>query len=96
MESIDNEWEGDLALATTLEKVSSLIKEQFPDADVDDVKENESRQVSGIIWWAGFKRMALRERNRLVHERVRNTLGLAGVNVGLLFPLAPGENLDEA
>ena len=52
-----------------------------------------NHRVVGTIIWEGFKDKDVEERNRLVTEKVRNKLGLRGINVGILFPLAPGERL---
>jgi acid stress-induced BolA-like protein IbaG/YrbA len=79
-------------MPATLEEVKQVIQTEFPGSDVDDVKE-ENHRVLGTIVWNGFKGKDSRERNRLVTEKVRNRLGLRGINVGILFPLAPGEKL---
>ena len=34
-----------------------------------------------------------KDKNSLVTEKVRDKVGLKGMNVGVLFPLAPGETL---
>src|SRR5256885_1281125 len=80
------------SMPATLEEVQAIIQQEFPGSDVRGLKE-ENHRVVGTIIWDGFKHKDSEERNRLVTERVRNKLGLRGINVGILFPLAPGEEL---
>jgi hypothetical protein len=77
-------------MPATLEEVKSLIQTQFPGSDANGLAE-ENHRVVGTIIWHGFKGMDSRDRNRLVTERIRDRLGLRGLNVGSLFPRAPGE-----
>jgi hypothetical protein len=79
-------------MPATLEEVREVAQEVFPGADVNGLMEQNHRVVGEIIW-DGFKERDIEERNRLVTERIRNRLGLKGINVGVLFPLAPGEHL---
>jgi acid stress-induced BolA-like protein IbaG/YrbA len=79
-------------MPATVEEVRQLIRQSFGDADVSGIKE-ENHRVVGTIISSEFEGMDSRERTRLVTERVRNRLGLRGINVGILFPLAPGEKL---
>jgi stress-induced morphogen len=79
-------------MPATLDEVKQVIREAFPDANVDGVKEEDYR-VLGTIVSQEFQDKNTRERNRLVTRRVRDKLGLRGINVGVLFPLAPGETL---
>ena len=79
-------------MAATLEEVKQVIEYEFPGADVGGIQE-ENHRVIGSIVWKDFKGMDSKERHRLVTEKVRNRLGLRGINVGILFPLAPGEIL---
>jgi stress-induced morphogen len=79
-------------MAATLSEVKQVIEEAFPGANVDGVQEEHYR-VLGSIVWKDFKGMPSEDRHRLVTEKVRNRLGLKGINIGILFPLAPGEKL---
>jgi hypothetical protein len=79
-------------MPATVQEVQQVIQEQFPNSDVSGIHEENGR-VLGTIVWQDFKEMDSRRRNRLVTERVRGHLGTRGVNVGVLFPLAPGEYL---
>ncbi len=78
-------------MAATLAEVKQVIEEAFPGADIDGVQEDRYRVIGPIIW-EDFRDLDYRERNRLVTERVRDRLGMRGINVGILLPLAPGEN----
>ncbi|HET6384046.1 MAG TPA: hypothetical protein VFJ58_11705 [Armatimonadota bacterium] len=79
-------------MPATVEEVRDLLIEAFPGADVS-VSEEPNNRVGGIIISPEFESMTARERNRAITERVRDRLGLKGLNVGILFPLAPGEQL---
>ncbi|MCX6360658.1 MAG: hypothetical protein NT029_12660 [Armatimonadetes bacterium] len=79
-------------MPATLTEVQEAILRAFPDADVTRIRQEGSR-VLGVIVSSEFTDKEDRERNRLVSERVRELLGLRGLNVGILFPLAPGESL---
>jgi hypothetical protein len=59
---------------------------------VHEIKEVNHR-ITGTIRWQGFRNKNTRERHQLIRERVRNTLGMNGINVDILYPLAPGEKL---
>lgn len=76
-----------------LEEIKSLILKEFAEANVEDIQEQSDHRIVGSIIWPGFKKMDVSTRNRMVTEKVRNTLGLRGLNIGILFPLAPGEKL---
>ena len=78
-------------MPATLEEVRTLIQTSFPNSNIE-IWEKDQR-VLGVITWDQFKGMEPAERHRLIRERVRNKLGLSGMNVGVLFPLAPGEKL---
>lgn len=79
-------------MPATLDEVKEVIKNGFPSAEVEGIEEVNHR-VLGSIVWEGFKDMDYKERNNLVTLKVRDTLGYRGMNVGVLFPLAPGETL---
>jgi hypothetical protein len=79
-------------MPATIDEVKQVIEQEFPGSDVRDIQEINHR-ISGTIIWQDFKDKTVRERNRLVTEKVRNRLGLEGMNVDFLFPLAPGEKL---
>jgi len=79
-------------MPATLEEVQKIIQDEFPGSDVASIREEDHR-IKGNIVWQGFKGQDSRQRNRLVTEKVRDKLGLRGLNVGFLFPLAPGEKL---
>lgn len=75
----------------TLKEVKEIVMEEFEGANVDGISEEQHRIV-GYFFWDGFQEKDVAERSRLVSERVRDSLGLRGLNVGILLPLAPGEN----
>jgi hypothetical protein len=77
-------------MPATLQEVQKIIRDEFPGSDVAGIREEDHR-IKGNIIWNGFKGQDARERNRQVTEKVRDKLGLKGLNVGFLFPLAPGE-----
>ncbi len=78
-------------MPATLEEVRNVILQEFPDADPEDVVEEDHR-IFGTIRSREFKPIKdSTERNRLVTTKVRDRLGLRGLNVGILFPRAPGE-----
>jgi hypothetical protein len=79
-------------MVATLEVVERIIQEAFPGSRVE-VTDQENHRLVGTIYWKGFKGMDMTKRTQLVTERVREPLGLDGLNVGILFPLAPGEQL---
>ncbi len=79
-------------MPATVQEVQEIIREAFPDSDVSHLAE-ENHRVVGTVYWDGFQNMPPRERNRLMTERVRDRLGLKGLNVGVLFPLVRGETL---
>jgi len=79
-------------MPASVSEVREVILSGFPGANVGGVKE-ENHRIIGVIQWEGFKNVGIDERNRWVTERVRNKLGLKGLNVGILYPLAPGEHL---
>jgi len=75
----------------TKQEVEQVIREVFPEARPR--LEQKLGRINGIIVWDGFKNMEIRERNTEVTRRVRNKLSLNGMNVGILYPLAPRERL---
>ena len=79
-------------MPATLDQVRQIIQREFPGADVQEIVENNHRLMGAIVW-PGFANMGAEERNRLVTERIRYRLGLEGTNLGVLFPVAPGEYL---
>ena len=79
-------------MQATLEEVKTLIEEGFPRSDVSQIAEDGHR-ITGVIYWEDFREMKMGERTQLVTKRVRDKLGLKGLNVGILFPLARGEKL---
>lgn len=79
-------------MPATLEEVQQIIQNEFPGSDVGGIRE-EHHRILGNIVWKGFKGQDISERSRLITEKVRDRLGLRGLNVGVLFPLAPGEKL---
>lgn len=79
-------------MPATVDEVKQVISEEFPESDVAGIIE-EGHRIGGTFFWPKFKGMDFSERNRLVTRRVRDRLGLHGINIGFLFPLAPGEKL---
>jgi hypothetical protein len=78
-------------MPVTRTQVQELVLQKFPGSDVSDIHEENDR-VMGTFSWPKFQDMDIKERNRLVREEIRGTLGLDGINVGFLLPLAPGED----
>jgi len=78
-------------MPATVDEVEQLIREGFPDSDID-IKE-ENHRVFGTIQWDKFKEMDPWERNKLVTEKIRDPLGFRGVNVGYLIPLASKDEI---
>lgn len=76
-------------MPATRQEVENLILQGFPNAHVD-LQEDDHRVVGTIIS-EKFKNMESEQRNELVTKEIRDKLGLNGINVGFLFPLAPGE-----
>lgn len=74
-------------MPATLDEVREIIQEEFPGADVSELGEKDYR-VTGTIVWDGFQHKDSWERNRMVTERVRDRLGMRGINIGILFPRA--------
>ena len=79
-------------LTRTLANVKNAIQNGFPGTEVIELTE-EHHKVVGTIVWKGFKGKNPTERHHLITEKVRNRLGSSAINVGILFPLAPGETL---
>lgn len=79
-------------MPATLAEVKDIILQEFPGANVTGLKE-ENYRILGPMWWDGFADMDIVKRNHLITERVRNKLGLTGMNIGVIFPLEPGEDL---
>jgi len=78
-------------MPVTLQEVRDLILNEFPNAKVNQVVEESNHRIVGVIVWSGFKGMDVDSRNKVVREKVRAQLGLRGLNVGFLYPAAPGE-----
>ena len=78
-------------MPATVDEIRQLILEQFPDAKDLELTEAPDHRIMGTIISEEFRDLDAPDRNRLVTERIRNKLGYRGLNVGLLFPLAPGE-----
>lgn len=79
-------------MPATLEEVQKIIQAEFPGSDVGGIRE-ENHWVLGTIVWKGFKGIDFSERSHLITAKVRDRLGLRGLNVGILFARAPGEKL---
>jgi len=79
-------------MPVTVEEVKKILRDEFPGSDVGGITE-EDHEVVGAVVWKGFKGKDLDERHRLMDERVLDKLGMRGINVGLVFLLAPGEKL---
>ena len=76
----------------TIEEVQRVIQEEFPGAEVNGIRE-ENHHISGRFDWAPFRGMEIEDRLAQVRKKVRNRLGLRGLNVGTLYPMVPGEKL---
>ena len=76
----------------TVDEIKKILREKFPGSDVGGITEKD-HQVIGTIIWKGFKGKDTDERHRLIDERVLDKLGMKGINIGVLFPRAPGEKL---
>jgi hypothetical protein len=79
-------------MPATLEEVQKIVQDEFPGSEVGGIREEDHR-ILGTIVWKGFKGQDISERSHLITAKVRDRLGLKGLNVGVLFPLAPGEKL---
>ena len=77
----------------SLQEVQQLVQKQFPGATIDELEQRPNLRILGTIRWQGFRGMGDGDRNTLVTQKVRNELGLRGINIGVLVPLAPGESL---
>jgi stress-induced morphogen len=75
----------------TLDEVRNLVQQKFPDAVIDIDEDTEYHRMTGTITSDEFAGKDPEERNRLVSERVRRELGYRGLNLGFLFPVAPGD-----
>ena len=80
-------------MPVTIEEVQKLIQQKFPGSDVNELSQLPDYRIVGAIRWRGFQKMSNNDRNRLVTQMVRNELGLKGINVGVLIPLTPEEQL---
>jgi hypothetical protein len=80
-------------MPATIDEVKHVIQEVFPGSKVDEIIARNHR-ILGAIIWDQFQNMDVGARNRLVTGRVRDRLGLRGLNVGYLIPLAPGESYE--
>jgi hypothetical protein len=78
-------------MPVTLQELETLIREEFPQSTPELAEE--LNRITGTIRWEEFRPMDISDRNSLVTKRVRDKLGLRGMNVGILYPLAPGEAL---
>ena len=77
----------------TLDEVRSIVLEEFPDTDISAIGEVNSYRIGGIIHSKAFMNKSVRERQQMISDKIRRRLGLRGINIGILFPLAPGESL---
>jgi hypothetical protein len=77
----------------TVEEVQKVIQEEFPGADVSDIHETNHR-ISGRFDWPPFKAIDFSERFELVQTKIHRRFGLRGLNLGSLYPMAPGEKLN--
>lgn len=87
---IANEGQSQIMPATVTD-LEDVIRRQFPGAEVEVTER--SHRLSATIRWTRFKRMSMDNGFRLVKERVRDEMGFRGLNVGTIYPLAPGESL---
>jgi hypothetical protein len=79
-------------MPATLDEVRAAIHVAFPDADLDKIEERDSG-IGGIIVSREFAGLDVSQRNQLINEKVLYPLGLRGLNVGVLYALAPRETL---
>lgn len=81
-------------MPATVTEVRKLIEDAFgSDSALASVVQEKQGRIVGNIVWTGFEKMDVSARNQLVTQRIRNPLGFRGLNVGILYPLAPGEHL---
>jgi hypothetical protein len=78
-------------MPATLDEVKHIVEQAFEDP-VESRLEEAGHRIMGTIVSREFAGMDQGARNRLVTERGRDVLGLRGLNVGILVPLAPGED----
>jgi hypothetical protein len=78
-------------MPVTVNELDILIKDAFPGATV--TLEEADHRITGKVRWDGFKGVELEDRSQMMRKRVRDVLGLNGMNVGVIFTLAPRERL---
>lgn len=78
-------------MPATVEDVKQLIQEKFPNSDVSGLDWRDQR-VTGIIRWQGFKGMKADDRYNRVVSAIHDKFGSRSLSVGILLPLAPGED----
>lgn len=81
-------------MMASVEEVQERLLKAWPDADVGGVRM-EGHRITGVVCWEGFRRMSLERRLAKLAQVVRDPLGAYGLNIGPLYPLAPGEKLDD-
>jgi hypothetical protein len=77
-------------MPVTVEEVKKILRHEFPGSDVGGITEKD-HEVVGTIIWKGFKGKDPEARGQLLLDRVLDKLGMRGINIGFLYPLAPGE-----
>ena len=78
-------------MPVTVQELTDLIQTEFPGSN--PLLADELNRITGTIFWQSFEGMDISERNSLVTKKIRDNLGLSGMNVGILYPLVPGEVL---
>jgi hypothetical protein len=75
----------------TPDQIKAAIEASFPKADTTGI-EGTGGRVYGEFVWSGFKGQTIPQRLEIFRTRVRDPLGVQGVDLGTVVPLAPGEH----
>lgn len=75
-----------------LEELRHLIEMAFPNADTTRIYQDQTTlYIQGQVTWEGFRGMDCTDRHALASRRVRDGIGLRGLNVGLIACRCKGE-----
>lgn len=78
-------------MLVTRNELQALIDKSFRGADTSGLQE-ESHRIYGFIRSEEFGGLDDDQRRDLLRTKIREVLGLRGINVGWLIALAPGED----